>query len=158
VGGAFKVVKSETFGKTGCRRAVPGQYLACDPKGRAVMIAAVEKQKLVYILNRDASNRLTVASPLEAHKAHTTVYSCVGVDVHFENPLFACLELDYGDADADPSGEAAEEAEKHLTYYELDLGLNHVIRKWSEAVSRTASMLISVPGGSDGPSGVLVRV
>jgi hypothetical protein len=33
---------------------VPGQYLAIDPKGRAVMIGAIEKQKLVYILNRDA--------------------------------------------------------------------------------------------------------
>ena len=43
----------ETFGKSGCRRIVPGQYLAIDPKGRAVIIAAVEKQKLVYILNRD---------------------------------------------------------------------------------------------------------
>lgn len=42
----------ETFGKSGCRRIVPGQYLAVDPKGRAVMIGAVEKQKLVYILNR----------------------------------------------------------------------------------------------------------
>jgi len=28
----------ETFGKSGCRRIVPGQYLAIDPKGRAVMI------------------------------------------------------------------------------------------------------------------------
>ena len=64
--------------------------------------------------------------------------------------------MDYGDADLDPSGEAAEEAEKHLTYYELDLGLNHVVRKWSEAVSRTASMLLAVPGGTDGPSGVLI--
>ena len=36
------------------RRIVPGQYLAIDPKGRAVMIGAIEKQKLVYILNRDA--------------------------------------------------------------------------------------------------------
>ena len=30
------------------------QYVAADPKGRAVMIAAVEKQKLVYVFNRDA--------------------------------------------------------------------------------------------------------
>lgn len=36
------------------------------------------------------------------------------------------------------------------------LGLNHVVRKWSEAVSRTASMLLAVPGGTDGPSGVLI--
>jgi len=31
-------VQLETFGKSGCRRIVPGQYLAVDPKGRAVMI------------------------------------------------------------------------------------------------------------------------
>lgn len=37
----------ETFGKSGCRRIVPGEYFAVDPKGRACMIGAVEKQKLV---------------------------------------------------------------------------------------------------------------
>lgn len=31
-------IHQETFGKSGCRRIVPGQYLAVDPKGRAVMI------------------------------------------------------------------------------------------------------------------------
>ena len=31
-------VHQETFGKSGCRRIVPGQFLAVDPKGRAVMI------------------------------------------------------------------------------------------------------------------------
>jgi len=31
-------VHQETFGKSGCRRIVPGQYLAIDPKGRAIMI------------------------------------------------------------------------------------------------------------------------
>ncbi|RYH29491.1 hypothetical protein EON65_08345 [archaeon] len=34
----WKVVHCETFGKTGCRRIVPGQYIAADPKGRALMI------------------------------------------------------------------------------------------------------------------------
>ena len=37
---------------------------------------AIEKQKLVYILNRDASANLTISSPLEAHKSNTFVYSC----------------------------------------------------------------------------------
>lgn len=55
----------------------------------------MEKQKLVYILNRDAAARLTISSPLEAHKSHTLVYNIVGVDVGFENPMFACLEMDY---------------------------------------------------------------
>jgi len=52
----FVKIHQETFGKTGCRRIVPGEYLACDPKGRAIMIGAVEKQKFVYILNRDSQN------------------------------------------------------------------------------------------------------
>lgn len=152
----FKRVHCEMFGKTGCRRAVPGQYVACDPRGRALMVAAVEKQKLVYVMNRDASSNLTISSPLEAHKACTIVLDVCGVDVGFENPTFAVLELEYADADLDPSGEALEETEKMLTYYELDLGLNHVTRRWSEPVSRTANLLASVPGGEDGPSGVLV--
>jgi splicing factor 3B subunit 3 len=56
----------------------------------------------------------------------------------------------------DSTGEAASNAQKHLTYYELDLGLNHVVRKWSEPVDNGANMLIPVPGGADGPGGVLV--
>lgn len=52
-----------------------------------------------------------------------------------------------------------------LTYYELDLGLNHVVRKWSEPTDGRANLLVQVPGGQlataegtrfDGPSGVLV--
>lgn len=73
---------------------------------------AMEKQKLVYILNRDIAARLTIGSPLEAHKSHTTVHYCTGVDVGFENPIFACLEVDYSEADQDPTGEALKETEK----------------------------------------------
>ena len=154
--GAWTRIHCETFGKTGCRRAVPGQYLAADPRGRAVMVAAVERTKLVYTLNRDAAGAPTISSPLEAHKARCVVFDVVALDVGFDNPCFAALELDYGDADADASGEAARDAEKVLTYYELDLGLNHVTRRWSEPVARTANVLAAAPGGGDGPSGVLV--
>ncbi|XP_065872251.1 spliceosome-associated protein 130 A [Euphorbia lathyris] len=152
----FDKIHQETFGKSGCRRIVPGQYLAIDPKGRAVMIGACEKQKLVYVLNRDTVARLTISSPLEAHKSHTIVYSISGVDCGFDNPIFAAIELDYSEADQDSTGLAANEAQKHLTFYELDLGLNHVSRKWSEQVDNGANMLVTVPGGGDGPSGVLV--
>ncbi|KAG6550838.1 hypothetical protein Mapa_007634 [Marchantia paleacea] len=149
-------VHQETFGKSGCRRIVPGQYLAVDPKGRAVMIGACEKQKLVYVLNRDNAARLTISSPLEAHKSHTIVYSITGVDCGFDNPIFAAIELDYSEADQDSTGQAAAEAQKHLTFYELDLGLNHVVRKWTEPIDNGANLLVTVPGGGDGPSGVLV--
>ena len=40
--------------------------------------------------------------------------------------------------------------------YELDLGLNHVVRKWSEPVDNGANLLIPVLGGGDGPGGVLI--
>ncbi|KPV75805.1 uncharacterized protein RHOBADRAFT_52830 [Rhodotorula graminis WP1] len=160
---SFNKLHQETYGRSGSRRIVPGQYLAADPKGRAVMIAAMEKSKLVYILNRDAAANLTISSPLEAHKPRAIIHSIVGVDVGFENPMFAALEVDYTEADQDPSGAAFEATEKMLTYYELDLGLNHVVRKWSEATDPRANLLVQVPGGQnavtdkfDGPSGVLV--
>jgi splicing factor 3B subunit 3 len=120
------------------------------------MIASVDKQKLVYVMNRDLSNKLTISSPLEAHKTETLLFSVVGIDVDFENPVFAMIELDYSEIDQDPTGEAYSESEKKLAYYELDLGLNHVIRKWSEPISRTANFLLAVPGGTSGPSGVLI--
>lgn len=34
----WKLLHCEVFGKTGCRRIVPGQMLAADPKGRAILI------------------------------------------------------------------------------------------------------------------------
>ena len=39
-------LQQETFGKSGARRTVPGQYLAVDPKGRSIMLGAVDKAKL----------------------------------------------------------------------------------------------------------------
>lgn len=127
-----------------------------DPKGRACLTASVEKNKLVYVLNRNAQAELTISSPLEAHKAQTLVFALVALDVGYANPVFAALEVDYGDSDQDPTGQAYEDIEKTLVYYELDLGLNHVVRKWSDPVDRTATILFQVPGGTDGPSGVLV--
>lgn len=42
--------------------------------------------------------------------------------------------------------------------YEVDLGLNHVVRKFAEPVPASAHALIAVPGGDqqEGPSGVIV--
>eukprot|EP01147_Barroeca_monosierra_P004133 gene4133-67_t len=127
----FKKVHQETFGKSGCRRIVPGQYLATDPKGRAVMI----------------STRFL---------SQTMIHDVVGVDVGFDNPIFACLEVDYEDVDEDPTGEAMEFLTQSLTFYELDLGLNHVVRKETIPLDEFGNKLIPVPGGSEGPGGVLV--
>ena len=106
------------------------------------MIGAVEKQKFVYILNRDSNNKLTISSPLEASKPHIITLAMVGVDVGIENPQFACLEIDYGDLDQNFSAVNTGNFQKTLTMYEMDLGLNHVIRKNIFPVDKTAHMLI----------------
>lgn len=152
----FKRVQMGTFGKSGVRRTIAGEIVTVDPKGRAVMVSALEKQKVVYVLNRDQEARLTISSPLEANKAKTIVFDCQACDNGLENPGFMAIELFYGDADRDDTGEAAANAQKMLTYYELDLGLNHVARKWSNKIDNGANKLIPVPGGSDGPGGVIV--
>lgn len=152
----FQKVHQETYGKTGSRRIVPGQYLAVDPKGRAFMVAAVEKQKFVYILNRDSQAKLTISSPLEAHKSHTLIFDICGMDVGYENPLFACIESDYGEWDVKDSATCTGIMKKCLTFYEMDLGLNHVVRKNMEEVNNSAHMLIPIPGNPDGPGGLMV--
>jgi splicing factor 3B subunit 3 len=45
---------------------------------------------------------------------------------------------------------------KAVVYYEMDFGMNTVIRKKEVPVDPTAHMLIPVPAGSEGPGGVLV--
>jgi splicing factor 3B subunit 3 len=61
-----------------------------------VTIAAMEKAKLVYILNRDAA----------------------------VNPMFAALEVDYSESDQDPTGEAFNIKQKRHVSDSLPLQLN----------------------------------
>ena len=145
----------------GCRRDTPGQYLASDPKGRALMISATEKRKLVYVLNRDSSGKPTIASPLEAHRSRTIVIETVGLDNGYDNPLFASLEFQYDEIDDHGDSEVMEsrgspKLEKQIAYYELDLGLNHVSRRWATTALSSACCLAALPGGADGPGGLLV--
>ncbi|BAM42350.1 splicing factor 3b subunit [Theileria orientalis strain Shintoku] len=153
----FKRVHCETYGKTGVRRIVPGQYLGVDPKGRAVMVGAVERQKFVYIMNRDSKANLTISSPLEAHKSHSVCFDLVGLEVGFENPIFASIEQSYENVDSlqiDLDEELTDEAlKKGVSFWEMDLGLNHVVKKVTLPVDLTAHMLVPVPGG---PGGVIV--
>lgn len=153
---SFVKVQEETFGRSGCRRVVPGQLLAADPRGRAILISALEKQKFAYIINRDASTKLTISSPLETHKSHVITLDIVGVDVGYEHPQFAALEVDYGPIDQDHTGQALHSAQRKLVFYQLDLGLNNIIRVKEIPVPPSAHRLISVVGGDDGPGGVLV--
>lgn len=64
----------------------------------------------------------------------TTVTDCICQCVRF--CLCVCQE-----ADNDPTGTV--ETKQMLTYYELDLGLNHVVRKYSEGLEDRANFLIN---------------
>lgn len=162
-GGKPKILHCPAFGKTGCLRGTPGQYVASDPKGRAILVAAVEKRKLVYVLNSDSQGIPTIASPLEAHRSRTITFDTVGLDNGYGNPIFAALELQYiedysviNTTALDNNSSSSYNAEKQLAYYELNLGLNHVSRMWAARVHRTACCIAAIPGGADAPGGVLV--
>ena len=47
---SFKKVHQETFGKSGLRRSVPGQFIAADPRGRALMIGKCWKYPSLLII------------------------------------------------------------------------------------------------------------
>ena len=120
--GAFVNVTQAVFGKTGCRRVVPGQWLCCEQSangGRVLMIGASEKQKLGYKIGRDAdSGAVTLSSPLLVDRARVITFDCASVEVGTENPEFACLEVDYGDLDDndnDGRSVAAHSASKMLS-------------------------------------------
>ncbi|CAG2056899.1 unnamed protein product [Timema podura] len=142
-----------------------------------VCVGAIEKQKLVYIMNRDAEARLTISSPLEAHKSNTLVYHTVGVDVGFENPMFACLEIDYEVKDSTIESSKTlnprifvrirkqtqtpqVRQRTRLNRLSLSMSLTWGLTTWCANIAspsrNTQTFWFSVPGGNDGPSGVLI--
>lgn len=152
----FERIHLETYGKSGIRRTIPGMYLAVDPRGRCCMLGSAEKNKTVYILNRDQEQKVTISSPQEVSQPQVITFALCPVDTNFQNPLFAALEVNCSDIDQDHTDTSYTEREKLLVYYRVDLGLNHVIREWAAPVDYSSNLLLQVPGGTDGPSGVVV--
>lgn len=152
----FNRVHLETYGKSGIRRTIPGHYMASDSRGRCIMLASVEKNKVVYMMNRHADGNIIMSSPHEANQWGSLCFGICALDTGWEPPIFAALEVEYTEAEGDPSGDMYERREKQLVYYTVDMGLNHVVKSWSDVVDYSANMIIGVPGGQDGPSGVLV--
>lgn len=156
-------VTGMTHGRSGSRRAIPGQMIAVDPRGRALMTAAVEAKKFAHSIGR-SEDQLTLSSPLESHRPGHLCQALTALDAGIEHhPAFATIEFDFGELDSkqleSPKTPIALDAfteNKNLCYYELDQGLNNVVRKWSEPIPFAAQTIIPVPGGSDGPGGVLI--
>jgi splicing factor 3B subunit 3 len=148
----FERIHLETYGRGGCRRSVAGQYIAADPAGRAIMIAAIEKQRVVFTLDRDSSSLVSISSPIEAPRPGAITFALCALDVGKNNPLFACIELEYAAATQNDAGEP----HKVLSFYEVDLAKSQVLKKSSEPIDPSSNLLIPVPGGAEGPGGVLV--
>ncbi|QPG73560.1 hypothetical protein FOA43_000872 [Brettanomyces nanus] len=143
----FETAVNQPYFKTGIRPITPGEYIAVDGRNRAFIVGAIEKNKFVYTVSHDGdSSKPTVSSPLEANRSRVVTFALCGLDVGFGDPLFAAIESEI----------SAPNFKKTLTYYELDFGLNHVLKRYSEDLPESANFLLAVPGGIDGPSGILV--
>ena len=150
-------------GRSGSRRAIPGQMIAVDPRGRALITAALESRKFAHSIGR-SDDKLTLSSPLESHRPGYLCQGLVALDSGLEHhPAFATIEFDFAELDSKQAETPKTPIEldkstlsKHLCYYELDQGLNNVVRKWSEPIVFDSQMIIPVPGGLDGPGGVLI--
>ncbi|ELP87246.1 splicing factor 3B subunit, putative [Entamoeba invadens IP1] len=140
---SLKTIHNEIFGKSGIRRVVPGQYIVADPSGRAVMVSAIEKQKFVYVMNRNSNGEVTISSPLEANKSNSICFDLAALDVGFDNPMFAAIEVDYNEQYLPHIKDRI--VKKFIVLYEMDLGLNHVVRKSAEPINETANHIIPIP-------------
>lgn len=86
---------------------------------------------MVYVLNRDQAANLTISSPLDAHKSHHLVFSVTGLDVGFDNPVFAAIELDYADADQVRSILGSDAEINTVNFFKFELH-GHVAKpQWS---------------------------
>ena len=124
----FVSLFQEPHSKNGLRRTSPGEYLCVDPHNRAILIGAIEKNKLVYKVQSNDEGKLELSSPLETFSKHTLTLQICAMDTGFENPMFAAIECDYNARQQDNGEEEdAGEASLLLNYYELDQGLNHIV-------------------------------
>ncbi|CAH2352745.1 pre-mRNA-splicing factor Rse1p [[Candida] railenensis] len=149
----FYPVLSEPHSKTGFRRTTPGDYLAIDPQNRAIMISAIERNKLVYkVSSSDQSSLIQVSAPLEANSRKHITFGLIALDTGFENPIFASIECNYGIYE---NSSKDVDAELLLVYYEFDQALNHIVRRKSKvSIPGTSSKLIAVPNSAGG--GVMI--
>lgn len=142
----FVPVAQEPHSKSALRRLTPGEYLCVEPRGRAMLVGAIERDALAYKVDMDDTKEsLALSSPLTvATKAHLTLCMCA-LDTSYENPMWAAIEIDYSAYDHKTYDSAT--APLQLTYYELDQGLNHVVRLPCKlSLPSTANALIPVPG------------
>lgn len=126
---AFVLLASRKTSLPGLKREFPGEYLAVDPKGRAVMSAAIEKVRTVCVLSETG-----LSTPVNAVLPATYCYAISALDRNYESPAFACLER-------------FRFSKKQLAVYEFSMGLNHIIKLWTREVSDACDIILTTPNG-----------
>lgn len=141
----FVPIVQEPHSKNGLRRVTPGEYLCVDPDNRAVMIAAVERNKLVYKVEMEnEKGTLELSTPLESVTKDVLTLNLCALDTNYENPLWAALEVNYQDYEDKPYDPSLSPL--LLNYYELDQSINHIILKKSKPdVDHSANLLVPLP-------------
>lgn len=141
----FIPIAQEPHSKSGLRRITPGEYLCVDPNNRAVMIGALERNKLVYKVELGNSQSVQISSALENSSKNILTLTMCALDTNYENPLFAAIEVDSSDYSRKKYDPAT--AALRLHYYELDQGLNHIVQKRSKPdLPPSANLLVAMPG------------
>lgn len=165
----FIRINQEIYGKTGCRRVTPGEYLAIDNKSRAIMIGGIEKEKFVYIFkeidanlvpnanfeenrnltkNSDNLNKKIISSPLEVFTPQNICYDIIAIDVGYTNPIFASIEVKYNSTQDWISNnyELNDETkyQKKLSLYQVEIKNNYVIKLFQHPIDNSAYSLFPI--------------
>ncbi|QLQ82650.1 hypothetical protein HG537_0H04130 [Torulaspora globosa] len=117
------------------RRMSPASYLKVDTFGRCILVSAVEKNKLCFVVNETGDGSVMIQSPLEVVRPDFLTLDLVSCDVQYDNPCFASIEVDI----------LANKNDHHLVFYVLDLGLNHVVKKADYVINGEANFLMGLP-------------
>lgn len=148
-------VASLLLGTSGCARSVPGQYVAADPSGRAVMVSSMDGHLTCAVVLRNAATgaielrRSRVGGDLGAVSGQATVLDAAGAHVGVGPPRFLLL-VGGDEADGARARERArakeedglslpEESLKHVLVLELDLETNTLAPAGRLPVSSTGS-------------------
>lgn len=130
----FVPIFRQPHSKNGFRRLTPGEYLCVEPRSRAVMLGALERNKFVYRIE-EVEGQPRLSAPLQSVEKDVFTLQVCALDTGFENPVWAALEIEH---------------QKMLNYYELDQGLNYVVKR-GLPIYESANHLVPFPIG-----GVLV--
>ncbi|KAG7191974.1 pre-mRNA-splicing factor rse1 [Scheffersomyces spartinae] len=139
----------EPHSKSFLRRNTPGEYLAIDPENRALMIASIERNKLVYKVESSTTTKdstLKMSSPLEAMSKNAITLALSSLDVGFNNPMFAAIEIDYTPYEQNDNVYDTVYSDVQLNYYELDQGLNYITKSKPKSIPGSpCSNIIALP-------------